>query len=55
MTPQTIAIGQRTGLAWDVSDQVLFRAYGLAMRLIFRVAVGLGLPGAWTRRLNFDV
>ena len=52
---RSIVIGDRVGMAWDTSDAVGFQAYQLAMRLVMRLAIGIAVPKAWTRRLNLDV
>lgn len=53
--PNAVVIGDRVGMAWDVSDVPGFRDYSLHMRLVMRLAIGIAVPGAWSRHTNFDV
>jgi HK97 family phage major capsid protein len=50
--PSQIVIGDRMGMAWDVSDQVGFQAAQIAMRLITRIGIGIAVPGAFSRHEN---
>lgn len=46
--PRTILFGTRTGMRWDVTDQVNWASYQMDARLIGRFAGNVGVPAAWT-------
>ncbi len=54
--PKSIVIGDRVGMAWDMSDVAgdAFRQYQLHMRLITRLAIAVAVPKAFTRALNLQ-
>lgn len=48
--PKQFVIGDRMGMAFDVSDQANFQKAQINMRLIARVGLGIAVPGAFTRK-----
>jgi HK97 family phage major capsid protein len=47
--PSSLLFGTRTGLRWDVTDQVNWATYSMDARLIGRYAMIVGVPSNWSR------
>ena len=52
--PKQFIIGDRMGMAWDVSDIPQFRKAQVNMRLITRVGLGIAVPGAFSRNTTLN-
>jgi HK97 family phage major capsid protein len=50
--PAALVMGDRMGMAWDVSDLPGFTTASVSMRLIARVGFGVAVPGAFSRHEN---
>jgi len=48
--PKQLVIGDRMGMAFDVSDQANFQKAQISMRLLARVGLGIAVPAAFTRK-----
>jgi HK97 family phage major capsid protein len=53
--PQQIVRGDRMGMAWDVSDIPGFSTAEVHMRMLFRIAIAVAVPAAFSRALDLDV
>jgi len=51
--PKQIVIGDRMGMAWDVSDIPGFTTGEVHMRLIARLAIAIAVPKAFSRHANY--
>ena len=53
--PKQFLIGERAGMAWDVTDIASFSKYQINMRLIARVGLGVAVPKAFSRREGIQI
>jgi HK97 family phage major capsid protein len=54
-TPSSLLFGTRTGMRWDVTDQVSWGTYQADARLVGRFAYVVGVPTAWTKQIGIIV